>query len=297
PAPQERSLDYLNGFCGSRPVRIGNEARDQLQLDVYGQVIEASAQCAQQQCEFDRMTQKVLVGFGNYVAANWDRQDEGIWEPRTGRRNNTHSRLLCWTALDRLLALEKKGIIREVPRRHFERERERIRKQIEERAWNPRLESYVSTLDGDQLDATLLRIPWFGFEAADSERMQSTYHCVRETLGAGNGLLYRYSRQPAEGAFGICGFWGVEYLALGGGTLEQAHRYFQSLLGYANDLGLFAEETDPSTGEALGNFPQGFTHIGLISAALTLQEREQGEAHPPAQTAEDKTGAPETVKA
>jgi GH15 family glucan-1,4-alpha-glucosidase len=296
-APGERSLKYLKGFVGSRPVRTGNGARNQLQLDVYGQVIEASAQCAQQHCEFDRITQKVLVGFGKYVAAKWDRADEGIWEPRTGRRNNTHSRLLCWTALDRLLALDRKGAIRGVPRRHFERERERIREQIEHRAWNPHLRSYASTLDGDELDATLLRLPWFGFEAADSERMKSTYRKVRETLGAGAGLLFRYLRQPPEGAFGICGFWGVEYLALGGGTLEQAHQQFQSLLGYANDLGLLAEETDPATGDALGNFPQGFTHIGLISAALTLQEKEQGKAHPPAQTAEDKSGAPEAVKA
>jgi GH15 family glucan-1,4-alpha-glucosidase len=183
-----------------------------------------------------------------------------------------------------------------VPRREFERERERIREQIEHRAWNPHLRSYVSTLDGNELDATLLRIPWFGFESADSERMKSTYRKVRETLGSGDGLLYRYKRQPAEGAFGICGFWGVEYLALGGGRLEDAHHQFQGLLGYANDLGLLAEETDPATGHALGNFPQGFTHIGLISAALTLQEKEQGQAHPPAQTAEDKTGAPEMVK-
>jgi len=286
-APREKTLDYLQGFRDSRPVRIGNEAREQLQLDVYGEVIEASAQCAQQGCEFDRTTQKLLIGFGNYVAANWDRPDNGIWEPRTGRVNNTYSRLLCWTALDRLLALEKTGFVRGVPYERLARERERIRKHIEQRAWNPRLRSYTSVLDGDEVDATLLRIPWFGFEAADSERMKSTYHRVRETLGAGNGLLYRYLREPPEGAFGICSFWGVEYVALGGATLEHAHRLFQGLLGYANDLGLFAEETDPATGEALGNFPQAFTHIGLISAALTLKEREQGKAPPPAQTAKE----------
>jgi GH15 family glucan-1,4-alpha-glucosidase len=138
----------------------------------------------------------------------------------------------------------------------------------------------VSTLDGDKLDATLLRLPWYGFEEGHSERMKRTYGSVRERLGAGNGLLFRYERQPAEGAFGICGFWAVEHQALGGGTLPQAHDQFQQLLNYGNDLGLFAEEIDPDSGDALGNFPQAFTHIGLISAALTLEEQERGKVHP-----------------
>jgi GH15 family glucan-1,4-alpha-glucosidase len=117
--------------------------------------------------------------------------------------------------------------------------------------------------------------------------MKRTYHRVEEHLGTGNGLLYRYVRQPHEGAFGICCFWAVEYLALGG-TLEQAHRRFARLLKYGNDLGLFAEEVDPETGEALGNFPQAFTHIGLISAALTLEEQEHG-SMPAAAPAEAST--------
>src|SRR5262249_17930571 len=159
-----------------------------------------------------------------------DLPDEGIWEPRSGRRNNTHSRLSCWMALQRLLELEQNGILQDVPRQAFVRERDRIRQQIEQRAWNGELESYVSVLDGDELDATLLRIPWYGFEPAHSERMKRTYRRVQEHLGTGDGLLYRYTRQPQEGAFGICCFWAVEYLALGGGTLEQAHRRFARLL-------------------------------------------------------------------
>src|SRR6185437_10021157 len=141
-----------------------NGARHQLQLDVYGEVIDASAQYAQHIRRFDRSSQKALIGMGKYVAEHWNQPDEGIWEPRSGRYNNTYSRLLCWTALDRLLALDEKGTISGVPRAEFTRERERIRHEIELRAWNAKLQTYVSTLDGDDLDAGLLRIPWYGFE-------------------------------------------------------------------------------------------------------------------------------------
>ncbi len=286
-APRERELNFLGGYFGSRPVRTGNGARHQLQLDIYGEVIEATAQHARFHRTFDRVTQKVLVGLGKYVAAHWDLPDEGIWEPRGRRENHTHSRLMCWTALDRLLALCDKGLLRGAPREDFLRERERIRRQIEARAWNEQLRSYVSTLDGEDVDATLLRIPWHGFERADSERMRLTYRRVCEQLGAGDSLLYRYKSQPSEGAFGICGFWAVEYLALGGGTLHQAHDLFDRLLSHRSDLGLFSEEIDPPTSDALGNFPQAFTHVGLISAALTLEEKERGEPHPAEQTGAD----------
>jgi GH15 family glucan-1,4-alpha-glucosidase len=292
----EKELNYLSGYCNSRPVRTGNDARKQLQLDVYGEVIEASAQFAERLGAFDRSTQKVLIGLGKYVAENWNEPDEGIWEPRSGRQNNTHSRLLCWTALDRLLAMDEKGLINGAPREWFTRERERIRQQIEQRAWNHDLQSYASVLDGDKVDATLLRIPWYGLEEAGSERMQRTHRRVRQRLGAGDSLLFRYEREPKEGAFGICGFWEVEYLALGGGTLKQAHQQFESLLRYGNDLGLFSEETDPSTGDALGNFPQAFTHVGLISAALTIEEKERGQAHPAVQTGADVQSAPREAR-
>ena len=286
-APRERELSYLTGYSESSPVRIGNDARKQLQLDVYGEVIDASAQYGQASGAFDRSTQKVLIGFGKYVAKSWNQPDEGIWEPRSGRRNNTHSRLLCWTALDRLLAMGEKGLLAGVPRDWFMRERELIREQIQQRAWNNDLKSYVDALDSDGIDATLLRIPWYGFEEAGSERMKNTYRKVCERLGAGDGRLFRYVREPREGAFGICGFWGVEYLALGGGTLKEAYQHFDSLLQFSNDLGLFAEEIEPMSGEPLGNFPQAFTHIGLISAALTIDEQERGKGHPAVQTGED----------
>jgi GH15 family glucan-1,4-alpha-glucosidase len=285
--PRERNLAQLRGYFDSRPVRIGNGARHQLQLDVYGEVIDASAQYALRAGSFDRGTQRVLLGLGKYVAENWDRPDEGIWEPRSGRRNHTHSRLLCWTALDRLLALDEKGLIKGVPRATFTEERDKIRKQIEQRAWNSDVDSYCSELDGDGLDATLLRISWYGFEEADCPRMKKTYRKVCEELATKDGLLFRYRREPPEGAFGICGFWGAEQLALGTGTLEDAHNQFKQLLKYSNDLGLFAEETDPDTGDLLGNFPQAFTHIGLISAALTIEEQEKGKSHPAVHTGSD----------
>ncbi len=285
-APREQELD-LAGYFESRPVRIGNGARHQLQLDVYGEVIEAATQYTLRHGWFDRTTQKTLLGFGKFVATHWNLADEGIWESRSGATDHTHSRLLCWTALDRLLALSTKGLLDGVPRQQFEVERERIRHQIENRAWNERLQSYVSVLDSDSVDATVLRIPWYGFEEAQSPRMKSTYRRIRRELSAGDSLLFRYRSQPPEGAFGICGFWAVEYLALGGGTLQEAYDLFDQLLKYGNDLGLFAEEIDPETGSALGNFPQAFTHIGLISAALTLAEQERGESHPSVRTSEN----------
>ena len=275
-SPKEKTLGHLSGFCNSRPVRIGNAARKQLQLDVYGEVLDAAAQYAFHGGSFDRGTQKDIVAIGRYVAENWNQPDQGIWEPREGGQNHTHSRVLCWTALDRLLSLAEKNCLTGVPAADFTRERDRIAKQIKLRAWNSSLNSYVSVLDGDELDASLLLMSYYGFEAADSPRMQSTYLAIRQTLRAGHHLIRRYINGPSEGAFGICSFWETEFLALGGGTLPQSQDLFGNLLDYRNDVGLYAEEIDPANGEALGNFPQAFTHVGLVSAALSINERIEG---------------------
>jgi GH15 family glucan-1,4-alpha-glucosidase len=275
-APRERILE-LEGYKGSRPVRIGNAARDQFQLDVYGEVIDAAAQYAFHGRELDRTMQKVLIGFGDYVVKHWELPDEGIWEPRTGSEHYTHSRLLCWTALDRLVSLHNQGLLGGAQVDVYKQNSELIRRQIQERAWNQQLQSYVSVLDGDQLDASLLLLSWYGFEKAGSPRMQTTHRAIMESLATKNGLLYRYRTEPAEGAFAICSFWEAEYFALGGGSPEEAHALFRRLLSYRNDLGLYGEEIDPRTGTALGNFPQGFTHVGLIGAALSIAEREKGE--------------------
>lgn len=283
-APRERILDHLSGYKASQPVRIGNAARDQLQLDVYGEVIDAAAQYAFHGGQLDREMQKALIGYGDYVLHHWQLPDEGIWEPRTGRQHHTHSRLLCWTALDRLTSLYNLGLLRGAPVDRYHHDRELIRDEIERRAWNQQLRSYVSVLDGDQLDSSLLLLSWYGFEKAGSPRMRATYRALLERLGTTNGLLYRYPAEPGEGTFAICSFWEAEHLALGGGSLADARALFRRLLKYSNDLGLYGEEIDARTGAALGNFPQAFTHVGLIGAALSIRQREKGEpqlAHRP----------------
>lgn len=275
----ERTLPQLAGYARSRPVRVGNGALDQLQLDVYGEVVHATTEFVRQEGDLDGDTRRMLCGFGEFVCRNWELPDEGIWEPRSGKQHNTHSRLLCWAALDRLLELQRKGHLPRAPAGRFAENRERIRRDIETRAWNSSLQSYVAQLDGDRLDASLLLIPWYGFERASSPRMRKTYARIQERLGAGEALLYRYRTDdsPGEGAFGTCSFWAAEYLALGGGTAAQAQEAFQRVCRYANDVGLFAEEIEPDTGRALGNFPQAFTHVGLIGAALSLARRLEGE--------------------
>jgi GH15 family glucan-1,4-alpha-glucosidase len=283
-APVERELKHLSGYRGSLPVRVGNAARDQLQLDVYGEVVDAATQFAFHGGHLDREMQKTLMGLGNYVADNWDQPDEGIWEPRSGRQNHTHSRLLCWTAMDRLVDLSRRGMLKGAPVERYQRERDAIRRQIEERAWNLGLQSYVSVLDGDELDSSLLLLSWYGFEAAGSPRMRGTYRALRQHLGTTDGLLFRYHKEKFEGSFAICSFWEAEYLALGGGSLDEAQQLFSNLIKFGNDLGLYAEEIDPASGEALGNFPQAFTHVGLIGAALSILQRKKGEqqlAHRP----------------
>jgi len=272
-SPRERVLEYLSGYLDSRPVRVGNAARHQLQLDVYGEVIDSVSHYVEDGGHLDRTMQKALIGFGDQVAKSWRLPDEGIWEPRTARRDNTYSKLLCWTALDRLISLAEQDAIKDAPLETYRRERDRIRQEITSRAWDEQLGSYVSVLATGNVDATLLLLPWYGFEAADSPRMLGTYRRVIRELGAGDGLLYRFPRKPPEGAFGVCGFWAVEYLALGGGTLDEAREHFESALQYHNDLGLFSEEVAPGTREPLGNFPQAYTHVGVISAALAIEER------------------------
>ena len=286
---EEMTLDHLSGYENSRPVRIGNAARDQLQLDVYGEVIDAAAQFAFHGGRLDQEMQRALIGFGDYVAKNWDEPDEGIWEPRSGRANHTHSRLLCWTAMDRLVRLSERGMLQRAPIEDYKRISNSIRRQIEERAWNKQMQSYVSVLDSDQLDSSLLLLSWYGFEEAGSARMRGTYLAIRQHLSTPDGLLFRYQREKPEGTFAICSFWEVEYLAMGGGSLEEARQLFGQLMKYKNDLGLYGEEIDANTGAALGNFPQAFTHVGLIGAALSIDQREKGErqlAHRPPAAAE-----------
>jgi GH15 family glucan-1,4-alpha-glucosidase len=274
----ERELGYLEGYAGSRPVRIGNDAHGQLQLDVYGEVLDAAARLAGRGGRFDRDATRMLNGLGHTVCRRWREPDEGIWEGRSGRFHHTHSKALCWVALDRLIKMHEAGHLK-VPVDLFRAHRGEIRREIEARGYNERVGSYTRTFDGDEVDASLLTLPLYGYVEGTNPRMRSTCARIHERLGR-DGLLYRYETgtddglPPGEGAFGICSFWAVESQARGG-DLEGATRAFERLLSYANDVGLFAEEIDPETGSALGNFPQAFTHIGLINAALTLAERRQ----------------------
>lgn len=271
----ERELRHLEGYAGSRPVRAGNDAQDQLQLDVYGEVLDAIAHFTQQggPVQFDRDTVRFLNGLGQTVCERWREPDEGIWEGRAGRFHHTHSKALCWVALDRLLDLhEQLGL--DIDAERFRSERDAIRTEIERRGFNQRLNSYTRLFDGDDLDASLLTLPLYGYIDAAHPRMVATAERIRERLGQG-ALIYRYRAQTedglphGEGTFAICAFWAVEGDAKRG-EIEGATAAFERLLRYGNDLGLFAEEIDPTTGAALGNFPQAFTHVGLINAALAL---------------------------
>jgi GH15 family glucan-1,4-alpha-glucosidase len=272
----EKALLHFEGYKGSRPVRRGNDAHAQLQLDVYGEVIDAAAQFASRGGYLDADSRRMLIGLGRTVAKRWREPDDGIWEARSARLQHTHSKVLCWVALDRLVTMHERGWLR-LPTDQFRTDRDLIRSEIEARGYNEQLESYTSVFEGNELDASLLTLPLYGYVNARHPRMRKTYRRIVETLGEA-GLIYRYAADTddglpgGEGAFGICGFWAVECLARAGET-ETARRAFEHLCSYANDVGLLGEEIDPKTGALLGNFPQAFTHVGLINAALTLAEQ------------------------
>jgi GH15 family glucan-1,4-alpha-glucosidase len=276
---KEQELTHLAGYRASRPVRIGNDAYRQRQLDVYGEVAVAAATAVAGEGRLDRQAARMLTGLGSVVCRQWREPDSSIWEVRGPPRHYTFSKVMCWAALDRLLALEAGGAIR-LPSAKIERfraERAAIAEAIERRGFNGALGSYVSALDGNQVDASLLLMACIGYKDAGDPRMRGTYERIHQRLGR-NGLLHRYERRDGidgvEGAFGICSFWAIDNLAKRG-DLDQAERRLAHMLSFANDLGLYAEEIDTASGAALGNFPQAFTHVGLINAAVALQTARQ----------------------
>ena len=283
-APRERPLKHLAGHRGSSPVNVGNGARDQSQLDTYGEVISGIAVCLKAlRHQADREGHRVLLGFGMYVCDHWREPDAGIWEDRGEPVVHTHSRLLCWVALEALLDLHGQGLIREIPAERFRATRDEIRRSIETECWREADGTYTSEPGKLKLDASLLLMALLGFHKASSERMCKTHEQIRRALSAGGPLLYRNlpaDGTPIEGAFGVCGFWQVQFIAEGGGTLAEAEQAFNQLLETANDVGLFAEETDPTDGSAVGNFPQAFTHLGLINAAMAIERRRQDDKEP-----------------
>jgi GH15 family glucan-1,4-alpha-glucosidase len=275
--PPERSLPNLAGYQNAAPVRTGNGADEQVQLDAYGEVIDAVWRITRAGHRLDDTAARAVEGFGRYVCLHWSDADAGIWEPRGDQQQHTHSLALCWTALDRLIELQECGDVRPLYRRLFTETRDEIRHEIESRGFNHALQSYTSTLDGDQLDATALLLGWYGVVDPGSARMRSTYRALCAVLSPQPGLLFRNKEAGDDGAFGICCFWLAEHLARGGGSLQEARAAFEATLAFGNDLGIFAELIEPVTGAALGNVPQTFTHVGLINAALSLAERERAE--------------------
>ena len=268
----ERCLDYLDGYRGSRPVRVGNAAHGQFQLDVYGEVIDALTLYRRSGGEFDRDARRLLRGLARIIMARWPEPDDGIWEVRSGRAQHVHSKVMAWVGLHRAIELTRAGDLR-LELERLTRTRDAIRSWIFENGYNQALGAFTRT-PGRDLDAALLVIPLVGFLPPDDPRVASTVDAIQRHLARAE-LVYRYlgsdGLPPGEGAFLICSFWLVEALARLG-RLDEAHERFTSLLERRNDLGLLAEQIDPDTGEQLGNFPQAFSHIGLINAALTLAE-------------------------
>jgi GH15 family glucan-1,4-alpha-glucosidase len=276
----ERKIAGLAGYRDSRPVRIGNAAGEQQQLDVYGEVIAAAYEYVLRGGELDRSEARLLLGFGKVICREWRKPDQGIWEARDAPRHYTHSKLMCWTGLDRLLQMAEAGVVK-LPKTDLASERDAIAEFIETRCFDIETGTYITAADCNEVDASLLLLARHGFIDACDNKMRATYARIESELGAGP-LLYRFREgfddflPPGEGAFLITSFWAVEYMILAGETVAARER-FEALLGYANDLGLFAEEADPESGEALGNFPQAFSHTGLINAALLLAESGQQE--------------------
>lgn len=272
----ENDLDHFKGYRRSRPVRIGNRAQHQFQLDIYGEVISAAYEYIRRGRTLQRKQAELIAQLGTVIQNRWNEPDNGIWEIRNDRDHHTYSMARCGLACEQLLRLHDEGHI-DIDAHAFEELARTIRACIEERGFNEKLGSYTRTLDGDKVDASLLLLALSGYTDPGTDRMCGTWACIKERLGAGNGLLYRYRIDDGlpgdEGAFGICSFWAVAYLAKRG-DVEEASRRFEHLLAYASDTGLFAEEIDPETGTALGNFPQAFTHVGLINAAVQLAKAE-----------------------
>ena len=272
--PHDEATLALAGYRDSRPVRIRNAAANQLQLDCYGEVISAVVQVDAK--HLDRETGRMLADFGRFVCEHWREPDFGIWEEREPPRHHTYSKAMCWIALDRLIELAMHGHLR-VPLDDMRAQRAAIRDDIETNAFDPALGSYTQTYGGGDIDASLVLLGWYGFADPASPRMQGTYREIVRRLQVAPGLFMRNERGLAkrEGAFGICSFWVAEFLARGGGTLAEARSTFDAALAYANDLGLFGEEIDAQTGEALGNFPQAYTHVGVINAAMAIASRSE----------------------
>jgi GH15 family glucan-1,4-alpha-glucosidase len=274
---EEHELDHLAGYRASRPVRAGNAAWRQTQLDVYGELLDAAALYADRIASLDDTTAAFLADMADRAADRWREADHGIWEMRGEPRHFLYSKLMCWVALDRAARLADQ--LRAPDRlERWCRERDRIREAILARGWSGTAGAFTQSFGCDDLDASALMIPIVGFLPADDKRVRATVDAIAERLTDDRGLVYRYRADDGldgdEASFGICTYWLAHALALAG-DLARARACFETITGYANDVGLLAEEIDGTTGELLGNFPQAFTHIGLVNAAHAIADAER----------------------
>jgi GH15 family glucan-1,4-alpha-glucosidase len=270
----ERALDHLAGWRESRPVRVGNGAWDQRQLDVYGELLSAARRLADQLGQLDAATRGFLVEVADAAAARWQETDQGIWEVRGGPRHFLYSKLMCWKALD--CAIELANLLGGVDHvAAWTETREHVRAAILSQGWSERAQAFTQAFGSDDLDASALMMPIVGFLPATDPRIRATIDAIRERLTDERGLVYRY-RSPdglegGEGAFLLCTFWLAQALAMAG-EVPAARETFARAVAYANDVGLLSEEVDAATGELLGNFPQAFSHIGLVNAAWAISQ-------------------------
>jgi len=261
----------LAGYRGSQPVRRGNRAAGQLQLGSYGDLLETAELYVRDGNSLDDSTRRRLVAAVDHVASIHDRKDAGIWE-LPDAEHYTSSKLSAWTATDRALRLVERDELPSERADAWRDVRRELREFIDGECWSASLGAYAMYPGTAKLDASVLRIVRMGFVDGSSERLHGTIDAIRGELDAGDGLLYRYSgQQGVEGAFVACSFWLVEALARAG-RLDEARDAMRRIVAHGNDVGLFAEEIDPRTGTFLGNFPQGLSHLALISAAAAIAE-------------------------
>jgi GH15 family glucan-1,4-alpha-glucosidase len=278
-----RELPHLSGWRDSRPVRIGNAAWSQRQADVYGELLSAVHRLRGQLGKFTSATAGFLADVADAALHRWGEPDHGIWEMRDEPRHFVHSKLMCWVALDRAVVLaDVLGAGAERASR-WQDGRDQIRRAILERGWSERAGAFTQTFDGEALDASTLLIPIVGFLPGDDPKVRATVNAIAERLTDRRGLVYRYrvddGLEGKEGAFLLCTFWLAHALALAGEP-ARAREVFGRAAALANDVGLLAEEADGATGELLGNFPQAFSHVGLVNAAWAIQQAERGRAAP-----------------
>jgi alpha,alpha-trehalase len=275
----EHLLKDLSGYRNSKPVRVGNAAAEQTQLDIYGEVLLAADIHFCAGTHDGKMLHEMwptLRYLANLAAERWCQQGAGIWEVRGGPRDFLYGKLLCWAALDRALHLASHYHL-DAPVDNWKKEREAIRQAIFEKAYDEKLQAFTQAFNSNVLDSAALIIPRIGFLPATDPRVKSTVRAIQKHL-TDNGLVYRYRSHDGlagtEGTFTLCTFWLVDVLALEG-KLDEAHALFKKLLGYCNDLGLLSEEIDPKSGAMLGNFPQGFSHLALVQSAVNLANAEK----------------------